>query len=173
MSGSPEEEAEVGVTAAMARAYPDPVERAHPPRVAWPQGSEDSDAYPLYESSCPFSACSGCRRTWSSRRRTRNRRLPLCEPVPTFSDDFATTSSSGSSTFSPRLRGTLLATPRSKAAAFESREGSDGVAARILVLALVILAIAGGVALSKFLWLVLIIALIVALVALLSGRRTA
>jgi len=43
----------------------------------------------------------------------------------------------------------------------------------ILVLALIIFAIAGGVALSKFLWLVLIIALIVAVVALLSGRRTA
>jgi hypothetical protein len=42
----------------------------------------------------------------------------------------------------------------------------------ILVLALVILGIAGGVALSKFLWLVLIIALIVAVVAMLSGRRT-
>jgi hypothetical protein len=42
----------------------------------------------------------------------------------------------------------------------------------ILVLALVIFAIAGGVALSNFLWLVLIIALIVAVVALLSGRRT-
>jgi len=42
----------------------------------------------------------------------------------------------------------------------------------ILVFALIILAIAGGVALSKFLWLVLIVALIVAVVALLSGRRT-
>jgi hypothetical protein len=41
----------------------------------------------------------------------------------------------------------------------------------ILVLALVILAVAGGVALSNFLWLVLIIALIVAVVAMLSGRR--
>jgi hypothetical protein len=43
----------------------------------------------------------------------------------------------------------------------------------IIVLALVILAIAGGVALSNFLWLVLIIALVVAVVAMLSGRRTA
>jgi hypothetical protein len=43
----------------------------------------------------------------------------------------------------------------------------------IIVLALVILAIAGGVALSNFLWLVLIIALVVAVVAILSGRRTA
>lgn len=43
----------------------------------------------------------------------------------------------------------------------------------ILVLALLILAIAGGLALSKLLWLVLIIALIVAVVAMLSGRRTA
>ena len=42
----------------------------------------------------------------------------------------------------------------------------------ILVFALIILAIAGGVAMSKFLWLVLIVALIVAVVALLSGRRT-
>jgi fatty acid desaturase len=40
----------------------------------------------------------------------------------------------------------------------------------ILVLALVILAIAGGVAVSSFLWFVLIIALIVAVVAMLSGR---
>ena len=40
----------------------------------------------------------------------------------------------------------------------------------IIVLALVILAIAGGVAVSSFLWLVLIVALIVAVVAMLSGR---
>jgi hypothetical protein len=40
----------------------------------------------------------------------------------------------------------------------------------ILVLALVILAIAGGVAVSSFLWFVLIIALIVAVIAMLSGR---
>jgi hypothetical protein len=43
----------------------------------------------------------------------------------------------------------------------------------ILVLALVIFAVAGGVALSNFLWLLLIVALIVAVVAMLSGRRTA
>ena len=43
----------------------------------------------------------------------------------------------------------------------------------ILVLALVIFANAGGVALSNFLWLLLIVALIVAVVAMLSGRRTA
>lgn len=43
----------------------------------------------------------------------------------------------------------------------------------ILVLALVIFAIAGGVALSNLLWLLLIVALIVAVVAMLSGRRTA
>jgi hypothetical protein len=43
----------------------------------------------------------------------------------------------------------------------------------ILVLALVIFAIAGGVALTKFLWLLLIVALIVAVVAMLSGRRAA
>jgi hypothetical protein len=41
----------------------------------------------------------------------------------------------------------------------------------ILVLALIIFAIAGGVALTKFLWLVLIVALVVAVIALLSGRR--
>ena len=40
----------------------------------------------------------------------------------------------------------------------------------IIVLALVILAIAGGVAVSSFLWFVLIIALIVAVFAMLSGR---
>jgi hypothetical protein len=42
----------------------------------------------------------------------------------------------------------------------------------LLVLALIIFAIAGGVALSKFLWLVLIVALVFAVIALLSGRRT-
>ncbi len=41
----------------------------------------------------------------------------------------------------------------------------------LLVFALVIFAVAGGVALSKFLWLVLIVALVFAVVALLSGRR--
>jgi hypothetical protein len=40
----------------------------------------------------------------------------------------------------------------------------------VLVLALVILAIAGGVAISSFLWFVLIVALIVVVVAMLSGR---
>jgi hypothetical protein len=40
----------------------------------------------------------------------------------------------------------------------------------LLVLALVIFAIAGGVALTKFLWLVLIVALVVAVMAALSGR---
>ncbi len=40
----------------------------------------------------------------------------------------------------------------------------------LLVLALVIFAIAGGVALTKFLWLVLIVALVVAVVGMLSGR---
>jgi len=43
----------------------------------------------------------------------------------------------------------------------------------LLVLALVIFAVAGGVALSKFLWLVLIVALVVALIGLISGRSTA
>jgi hypothetical protein len=43
----------------------------------------------------------------------------------------------------------------------------------IVVVALVILAIVGGVALSKLLWLILIVALIVAIVAALSGRRAA
>jgi fatty acid desaturase len=42
----------------------------------------------------------------------------------------------------------------------------------ILVIALIILAVAGGVAVSNFLWLVLVIALIVAVVAMLSGRST-
>jgi hypothetical protein len=41
----------------------------------------------------------------------------------------------------------------------------------ILVLALIIFAVAGGVALSHFLWLVLVVALIVAVIAMLSGRR--
>jgi hypothetical protein len=41
----------------------------------------------------------------------------------------------------------------------------------ILVVALVILAVAGGVALSNLLWLVLVVALIVAIVAVMSGRR--
>jgi hypothetical protein len=43
----------------------------------------------------------------------------------------------------------------------------------LLVLALIILAIAGGVAVSSFLWLVLIVALVLAVVALLSGRSAA
>jgi hypothetical protein len=42
----------------------------------------------------------------------------------------------------------------------------------LLVIALVIFAVAGGVALSNFLWLVLIVALVVAVIALLSGRST-
>lgn len=42
----------------------------------------------------------------------------------------------------------------------------------ILVIALIILAVAGGAAVSSFLWLVLVVALIVAVFALLSGRRT-
>ena len=41
----------------------------------------------------------------------------------------------------------------------------------ILVVALIIFAVAGGVAVHNFLWLVLVVALIVALFALLSGRR--
>jgi hypothetical protein len=41
----------------------------------------------------------------------------------------------------------------------------------ILVIALIILAVAGGVAVSNFLWLVLVVALIVAVIAMLSGRR--
>jgi hypothetical protein len=40
----------------------------------------------------------------------------------------------------------------------------------ILVIALIIFAVAGGVAVSHFLWLILIVALIVAIVAALSGR---
>jgi hypothetical protein len=42
----------------------------------------------------------------------------------------------------------------------------------IAVLALVILAVAGGLALTKLLWFVLIVALIVAILAAVSGRRT-
>jgi len=42
----------------------------------------------------------------------------------------------------------------------------------ILVIALIIVAVAGGVAVSNFLWLVLVVALIVAVIAMLSGRRT-
>lgn len=41
----------------------------------------------------------------------------------------------------------------------------------LIVLILVILAVAGGLALSKLLWFVLLIALIVAVVGMLSGRR--
>ena len=43
----------------------------------------------------------------------------------------------------------------------------------IIVLILVILAIGGGVAVSNLLWLLLVIALIVAIFAVLSGRRGA
>lgn len=42
----------------------------------------------------------------------------------------------------------------------------------ILVIALIILAVAGGAAVNSFLWLVLVVALIVAIFAFLSGRRT-
>ena len=41
----------------------------------------------------------------------------------------------------------------------------------IIVLQRVILAIGGGVAVSNFLWLLLVVALIVAVVGLVSGRR--
>ena len=41
----------------------------------------------------------------------------------------------------------------------------------ILVIALIILAVAGGAAVSSFLWLVLIVALVVAIFAFMSGRR--
>jgi len=41
----------------------------------------------------------------------------------------------------------------------------------LLVIALIIFAVAGGVALSNFLWLLLIVALVVAVFALISGRR--
>jgi hypothetical protein len=43
----------------------------------------------------------------------------------------------------------------------------------LLVLALIIFAVAGGIALTKFLWLVLIVALVLAAIALFSGRRAA
>ena len=42
----------------------------------------------------------------------------------------------------------------------------------LLVIALIIFAVAGGAALNSFLWLLLIVALIVAVFALLSGRRS-
>jgi len=41
----------------------------------------------------------------------------------------------------------------------------------ILVIALIILAVVGGAAISNLLWLVLVVALIVALFAFFSGRR--
>ena len=41
----------------------------------------------------------------------------------------------------------------------------------VLVLILIILAIAGGLTLSNFVWLLLIVALIVAVFAVMSGRR--
>ena len=41
----------------------------------------------------------------------------------------------------------------------------------ILVIALIILAVAGGTAISSLLWLVLIFALVVAIFAFMSGRR--
>jgi hypothetical protein len=41
----------------------------------------------------------------------------------------------------------------------------------LLVIALIIFAVAGGAAVNSFLWLLLIVALIVAVFALLSGRR--
>jgi hypothetical protein len=42
----------------------------------------------------------------------------------------------------------------------------------ILVVVLIVFAVAGGVAVHNLLWLILVVALIMALVALLSGRRT-
>jgi len=41
----------------------------------------------------------------------------------------------------------------------------------LIVLILVILAVAGGLALTKLLWFLLLVALIVAVVGMLSGRR--
>jgi hypothetical protein len=43
----------------------------------------------------------------------------------------------------------------------------------LLVIALIIFAVAGGAALNSFLWLLLIVALIVAVFALVSGRSAA
>jgi hypothetical protein len=43
----------------------------------------------------------------------------------------------------------------------------------LLVLALIIFAVAGGAALNSFLWLLLIVALVVAIFALISGRSAA
>jgi hypothetical protein len=42
----------------------------------------------------------------------------------------------------------------------------------VLVVLLVILAVAGGVAINNFLWLVLVVALVLAILAFASGRRT-
>ena len=57
-------------------------------------------------------------------------------------------------------------------AAQTSFEGSTSMSLLwILVIALIILAVAGGAAVSSFLWLVLIVALVVAVFAFLSGRR--
>jgi hypothetical protein len=42
----------------------------------------------------------------------------------------------------------------------------------ILVAVLIVFAVAGGVAVNNLLWLVLVVALILALAAMLSGRRT-
>jgi hypothetical protein len=43
----------------------------------------------------------------------------------------------------------------------------------LLVIALIIFAVAGGAALNSFLWLLLIVALVVAIFALISGRSAA
>lgn len=43
----------------------------------------------------------------------------------------------------------------------------------LLVLALIIFAVAGGAALNSFLWLLLIVALVVAIFAFISGRSAA
>jgi hypothetical protein len=43
----------------------------------------------------------------------------------------------------------------------------------LIVLALIIFAVAGGAALNSFLWLLLIVALVVAIFALISGRSAA
>jgi Flp pilus assembly protein TadB len=61
--------------------------------------------------------------------------------------------------------------PRSHPGASISRKGDAVPLLWVLVVLLLIFAIAGGVAVSKFLWLVLVVALIVALIAFASGRR--
>jgi Flp pilus assembly protein TadB len=70
--------------------------------------------------------------------------------------------------FSDRERGMCSgADPRR-----QSTKGAQMPLLWILVVVLIIFAVAGGVAVNNFLWLILVVALILALVSLVSGRRT-